>query len=307
VANSYAGLMQSLCASFNRASLAKEGRNVLSTMVVRDFEPTVASPFSTINTNIMASTGTPTNLASGDALTLSTLTINPGAVVLNQHPTYGFALPTFDYSRTPPGGLIDKLRDEAIKKIGNEINGYLASLITVGNFTSHNVTSAGANTITDAKMGEAWAKLANDDVPVGDLGNLFLATHPTVYSNLVQTAAWAQSAYVGDVKAGEIRSTARLGLQWGAIADFDPDMPTEVTADTFTSLLFHRNAIALVSRALAPPIDTSVPTTYVMYKGIPIMVTITWNNLTQSNEVVFSALYGASVVREDHGCTLEST
>jgi hypothetical protein len=303
MANSYTGLFQSLAASFNRASLAKEGRNVLLTMVTRDFEPSPASRFSVINTNIIAGTGSTTNLTSG-TLTLSDVTIDPGAVVLNQFPAYGFALPNYDFSRAASGGLVDKLRDEAIKKIGNSINGTLAALVTTANFTSHQVAGSGADTITDAKMAEAWGKLAGSDVAVGDMGNFFLVAHPAVYANLLQTNSWTQSAFVGDPKSGEIRSSARLGLQWGALADFDPDMP--VADGVYDSLLFHRHAIVLVARAPAMPINNATPYAFTTYKGIPILMTVDWDQLTQRNTIVFTALYGVKVARQDHGCILTS-
>jgi hypothetical protein len=307
VSNSYSGIFQTLAASFREASAAKEGRNVLLTMVRKDVEPVVAQPFSVINTNIFASTGTPTDFTPGTTtLTLSDLTVNAGAVTLNKFPTYGVLLPSGDLSRTFSDNFIKGVRDEAIKKIGNALNGYLAALITSGNFTTHGENASGADTVTDAAMGTAWQKLASADVPVGDLGNLFLATHPVVYASLLQTNSWTQSAYVGDPKSGDIRSTARLGLQWGAMADFDPDMPLPA-AGTYASLLFHRNAMALVSRALAPPLDTGVPTSYVDYKGIPIRVTIAWNNLKRADEMVFDAMCGVAVVREDHGAFLLSS
>jgi hypothetical protein len=310
--NSYSGLFQTLAAAFKEASAAKEGKNVLMTMVRRDVEPNIAQPFSVINTNIYASTGTPTAITPGTTtLTLSDLTIAPGAVTLNQFPAYGVLLPSGDQSRTFSESFIAGVRDECIKKIGDSINGYLAALIAAGNFTTHGSNSSGADTVSDAAMGTVWQKLAAADVPVGDMGNFFLITHPVVYANLLQTASWTQSAYIGDPKAGEIRATARLGLQWGAIADFDPDVPGNGTggtaAGTYASLLFHRNAIAMVSRALAPPLDTGVPTTYVDYKGVPIRVTVAWNNLKRADELVMDAMYGAAVVREDNGAFLIST
>jgi hypothetical protein len=310
--NSYSGLFQTLAASFREASAAKVGKNVLMTMVRRDVSPVIEQPFATINTNIFASTGTPTAFTPGTTtLTLSDLTVNPGAVTLNQFPTYGVLLPSGDLSKTFSASFVEGVRDECVKKIGDSINGYIAGLITAANFPTNGSNSSGADTVSDAAMGTVWQKLAALDVPVGDLGNLFLATGPVVYANLLQTNTWTQTAYVGDAKTSEIRATARLGLQWGAICDFDPDMPGNGTggtaAGTYASLLFHRNAIAMASRALAPPLDTGVPTSYVSYKGIPIRITVAWNNLKRADELVMDAMFGAAVVREDHGAFLIST
>lgn len=305
--NSYGGLFQTLASSFREGSAAKEGRNVLLTMVRRDVSPEIAQPFGTVNTNVFASTGTATSQAPVSAnYTASDLTVNPGAVVLNQFPTYGVLLPSGDLSRTFSESFVRGVRDECLKVMGNYINGYLAGLITAGNFPTHGSNASGADTVSDAAMGAAWQKLATADVPVGDLGNFFLATHPVVYANLLQTAAWTQTSYLGDAKTSEVRATARLGLQWGALVDFDADMPIPATG-TYASLLFHRNAIAMVSRALAPPMDTGVPCSYVDYKGIPIRVMFQWNNNKRADEIVFDAMFGAAVVREDHGAFLLST
>lgn len=306
MANSYTGLFQTLAAAFNEASLAKSARNALLEYCTTDFAPEIAAPYSVINTNIANSTGAVTNLASGASQTLADVNLDPGAVTLNRHPTYGFALPSVDLAKGPSQSLVAKLRDEAIKKIGNDCNAALAALVTPTAFDVHTkVTSATADTVDDAAMQDAWTTLANADVPVGDVGNLFLVLNPAVYATLVNTAKWSQAAYVGNELAGRVRSTAFLGRQWGAVCDWDPDLA--LAGGKYPGLLFHRYAIALAARALAPPMNPNIPCTYVSYKGIPIRVTIDFNNKTMSDEIVFDALMGAAVVRPDHGLYVEVT
>jgi hypothetical protein len=303
--NSYTGIFQQLASAFNQASLAKVGKNVLINMVTRDFSPEIAQPFSVINTNPLVSSGTATNLTPGNAVSLSDITMNAGAVTLNTFPTYAVALQSQDLALTYATSFIDKVKDEVVKKIGNSINGSIAALITAANFTTHGSNTVGADTISDANMATAWGKLAAADIPIGDFGNAFLIVHPAVYANLLQTNSWTQNAYIGDISS-EIRRTALLGNQWGVFCDWDPDVPLPA-AGTYACLLFHRNAIALVARALAPPLDTGVPTMYVNYKGIPIRMTIAWNNLARRDELVVDAMFGVSVVREDHGCFMVTT
>lgn len=309
--NSYSGIFNTLAASFNRASLAKGGKNALITAVTRDFSPEVAAPFQVINTNIMGSTGSATSFTPGTTtLTLSDVTIGPGAVTLNQFPTYGVLLPSGDISRSS-SSFVDKIRDECIKKIGDSINGTLAGLITTGNFDSYSVVASGEDTVADTAITEAWFNLANNDIPVGDLGDVFLITHPKVYSNLLDNQKWTQAQFIGDQLADKVRQTAMLGTQWGAFCDWDPDMPTTTGGTTtptrYYSMLMHRHAIALVTRALARPLDTGVPTAYFDYKGISIRATIAWNNLKRADELVMDAMFGVAVVRKDHGCLMLST
>jgi hypothetical protein len=307
MANAYAGIFNTLAASFNEASLAKGGKNVLLTMVTQDFSPEVAAPFAVINTNIVNSAGTVTNLASGAGQTFQDVNIDPGAVTLNLHPTYGFPISSVDLTKSNGDNLIRKLRDEAIKKIGNYLNDSVAALITAANFPTYTLSGvSGADTVTDAIMGEAWAKLAANDIPVADIYNFFLVAHPIVYGNLIQSPSWAQSAYVGQSKATQIRETARLGLQWGAVADWDPDMPLPA-GGTYASLLFHRYAMALVARAVVAPMNPFIPCTYVFYKGIPIRVIVDFDQVTMSDRMTFDALCGVAVVRPDHGCFMVSS
>jgi hypothetical protein len=311
MANTYSGLFQTLAAKFSEASLAKVGKNALLNCVYRDFEPEYAEKFSTINTNVAASTGSAAHVASGSTLTLSDVNANPAPVTLDKHPAYGFALPSFDQARGPSDSLVTKFRDEATKKFADYFNGVIADLITVANFGAYAAVSSGADVVTDAAMGTAWAKLAGNKIPVADYGNLFLIAHPICYANIVQQASWSQSAYVGSDKAQGIRETARLGHQWGAICDWDNDMPADgvrgAAAGTYTSMLFHRYSIACVARAIAPPMDPNVPCTYVSISGIPVRVTVQFNNKTLSDEIVFDGLMGAAVVRPDHGILLTST
>lgn len=311
--NSYTGLFQTLAAAFNDAALAKVGRNALMNYVTRDLEPSVAAPFSVVNTNIAASTGTATHIASGSTLTLSDVTLNPGAVTLDKHPGYGFAMPSFDAARGPSESQVIKLRDEAVKKIGNYINGVVAALVAPANFTDYfsgTAIASGADTVSDAAIKTAWGALAANDIDMGDVGNVFLVTHPTIYAELLDSQKWTQAAYISDQLAARVRATAMLGTQWGAICDWDPDIPTTTggspTDTKYYSIMFHRNAIALVSRALAPPANPNIPTTYVSYNGVPIRVTIDFNNKTLSDEIVFDCLFGAAVVRSDHGILLLS-
>jgi hypothetical protein len=303
--NAYTGLFQTLSAAFNEASLAKEGRNAMLMYCTRDFSPEIAAPFSVVNTNICASTGSASHIASGSSLTLSDVTMNAGAVTLDKHPAYGFNLPSFDTARGPSASVVEKLRDEAIKKMGDYANGIVAALVNGTAFNSYaTVTSASDDAWDDASIKSAWTTLANADVPVGDLGNVFFVTKPTAYAALLDTGKWSQSAYIGSDLAQRVRATAALGTQWGAFCDWDPDLPT--VSGKQNGLFFHRNAIALVSRALAPPANPSIPTTYVSYKGIPIRVTIDFNNKTLADEIVFDALFGVAAIRPDHGVYMET-
>jgi hypothetical protein len=305
MANDYSNLFRTLTQSFNELGRKPDNKNALIGMVRQDITPAFGEMFGTVSTNIVNSSGTPTNLASGSRLTLSDVNFDPMNVTLDQHPSYGFSLPAIDQSKGVDDPAIRTLRDEAVKKIGDAINTYLVGLITTGNFTNTPVDTTADADIPDTAMASAWETLANLGVPVGDLGDMFLITRPTVYKSLLLNDSWTRHSDIGDIASG-IRVTALLGTQWGAFVDFDPNM-TAPASGVYTSLYFHRNAIALVARAVKPPLSDGPQCTYVYYRGIPIRVVVDYDPTLLADVMTFDVLFGAAVVRPTWGIILKNT
>lgn len=305
MANSYTGIFPTIVAALDDAQKALQHPNKLIESVYTDFSATTAGLFDTINLNIPASTGSVTNVGAG-SLTFTDVTATPSALQLNQHPAYGFALPDYDTMRSMNPMQVRMLFvDEAVKKIENFINAYLAGLITAGN-VANVVAGASNDTITFTEATSMWKTLAGLACPVSDLGNVFLLCNPAVFGSLLADTNWTANSQVGYQLAGEIRRTAMLGQALGVLADYDLDMP--VATGVYTSLMFHRNAFALGARALEAPTAGGVAAMQYIYKGIPIRITIDWNQTKLAYTITFDALFGAIPFRcATHACRHTST
>jgi hypothetical protein len=303
LSNSYAGMFAILPAAMEEASKAKVANDFFLDTVNKDIKPVVATPYDTVNFNYASSTYTPTNVLA-TALTLGSVTATPAPVQLNQHPAFWFPLPDFDMARTP-SDLRALFVDEAVKKMANYIDNYIASLITTANFSTYTpIAGVTANTVVDAQMSSAWATLANNDIPVRDEASLFLAVTPSVYGNILTQASWTQQSYVGEISS-EIRRTAILGRQWGALCDYDRFIPLSGTSKN-QSLLFHKYAIGLAARLLPQPKVGGVISQTVYYRGLPIRFSIDYNQQQLAETIAVDTLFGAAVIRPDFGIMIES-
>lgn len=325
------GLLQVLSAGFNKASLAKTHRNVLTKYVTRDFSPQTADVFSVINTNIMASTYSTTNLPQGGGTeaTPVNVTISPGPVTLSNHPVVVLDLPNMD-TTLAGSSYIAKVVDEIEKTVANKINKDLAALFTTANFSSYTPVycpsfaensyfgggsiSTSKNITTPAFM-SGWNQLAANQVPVGDIGNYFLVAPSQVYGNIIQNPNMFANQVVGPELANMVSTTARFSTRFGCIFDWDPDFNTlteNATSGGALAAMFHRYAIALVARAVAPPRSASVPCTYVEIfagpngePGIPVRLVIDFWAPAAADRLLADVLYGLAVTRPDHGILLQ--
>lgn len=304
MANAYSGFFPTLVAALDDAQKALDAPNRLMQSCYQDFSTQTASLYDTINLNLPASTGAPSNVGAG-SLTYTDVVATPKSVQLNQHPAYGFALPDYDAIRTMnPMQVRALFADEAIKKMGVFCNQYIAALLTAGNFPQV-VAGASADTITPAEASAMWRTLAEANVSVRDAANLFFLTHPVVYANILPDTTWTGGNTVSQNVAEDARLNARLRTVFGAAPDFDLDMP--VATGVYTSIMFHRNALAMAARALPSPDAGGVASMQYIYKGLPIRITIDWNQQKLAYTITFDALFGASVFRANHLCRHTST
>lgn len=309
MANGHDEFFLTLNNSFRGINLAKTGKNALLNYVYRQIEPEPRDRFASIKVNIFDKdqSGTVLNLAQGDPATYQTPHVDPTVMTLSFHAAYRAPIYSANLAKAS-APYVEGVRDTAVKKLTDYANEQIAALVTPTNFNEYTPVDSGANAdIPDTAMVEAWSQLAEADVPVGDVGNFFLVTPPAVYGNLTKNELWATNTVIGDDVAG-IRRTARLGMQWGAYVDWDPDLGVyQSSAGVYKSILFHRHAMGLVSAPLPPPMDTGVPTSYVSIGGIPCRVTISWDDQYRRDALCFDMLFGVGVIRADHGILIANT
>ena len=262
MANTYTGVFQTLISGFNEATMAKKHYNRLMNRVTRDIKPEYAAPYSTINLNIPNSSFSPTNLGSGDTLTLSNVTLDPASVTLSMHDCLMIDIPSFDTAR---GGStwVDKIINEAELAIGNAVNAFLASLITTANFNVHPVIldsdyadasfftgapTPATNNVNLTCFNAAWASLVASQVILDDKTVLMLPV--PVYQNVMNSPNFVLALSGGSQVAGEIARTGELGRCAGIAIDFDPDLDTALGGGGYLCALIHEYAMTLDSRPI---------------------------------------------------------
>jgi hypothetical protein len=271
--------------------------------VYKDVRPVVANAFDSITVSIPASGYTVTNVLSG-CTTLADVATTPKTITLNQHPALRFQVPDFDAARSD-AQFRAMFLDEAIQKMVNYIDSAIGALIVAANFDAYAVITGGNDTITDANAATAFGNLAGNDVPVRDFDNMSLLVHPVVYTNLLQQATWTQNTTLAN-GAEDVRRTAIIGQQFGGYVDFDRNLPIPA-AGTYNAIYMHRNAIGLVVRALPIPQNTAVQATVVYYRGLPLRITVGWDQTCLSEVATVDTLFGVGVLRKEYGSLITSS
>jgi hypothetical protein len=303
--NSYTGIFPALVAAFSDAQSALHAPNALLETTLQDFNPgQTADLYDTIKLNFPASAYSASDVAAG-SVSVSDVTATPRSLQLNLHPAVAFKLPDYDTMR---GYGIQQLRnmfvDEAIEKVLAYLNGQVAALITAGNF-SQVVAGGSQDIITTAEASSLRQTLVSAKVPVKDTANLFLALHPVVYGKMLADTTWVGGNNISSRVAEKARLDGELQRVLGATPLEDLDMP--VATGVYTSLFYHRRAIATAARALPVPQAGGVAGMIVTFKGIPLRVTIDWNQLLLSYVMTVDALFGCTVFRADHAVRHTST
>lgn len=304
MANGYTGVFPALVAAFSEAQGALKAPNALLECVFRDFGPQQAQQFDSVKLNYPASGYTVTN-ATNATVAISDVTATPKTIILDQHPAVRFKLPDYDTMRSYG---VSQLRamfvDEAIEKVSAYANKQLASLITAGNFPA-NSPGAVNDSISVAEAATMWQTLASAKAPVRDTANLFLFMHPVVYGKLLGDSTWTGGNTVSNVYADAARRQADLVSVYGAQPRYDLDMPLDT--GVYTSLMFHRRAMAIASRALEIPTAGGIAGLSVNYNGLPLRVTIDWDQSALAYVMSVDALFGVGVFRADHACRHTTT
>jgi hypothetical protein len=226
-------------------------------------------------------------------------------MVFNSHPGVAFVVSDFSQYNTPID-IRKMFLDAALKGILEYINMDLGGLFTQTNFPTYGAPLVGATSeFTTANMATAFGKLAAGRIPVRDFGNFFGIFHPLVFANMSNDTLWSANSQVGYQIAGETRRYAMLGEQWGALLDFDPDMPAvgagSPVTTTYTSAVFHRHAIAMGIRPLPIPDTPNVLANNIMLKDIiPVRVMVGYQQQYGGWMITVDAGYARAVIRPDH-------
>lgn len=317
MSTNYEGFFAAVTAAANEASNALVSNTPFLDSIRVDFEPEPMQPMGTIQIVIPNSSPSFSDVGSG-AMTLNTLNSTTVNLPFNTHPAYGFQVPNWDQLRTP-ANIRAKFLDEGFKAGLEYLDNAIAALALPTKFTTNTrVVCATQNVITAAEITLAWQRLVDSKCPVRDMGNMFLMVGSPVYAGMLKdTTFWTPNSQVGYQIAGNIRRSALLGQQFGVWADFDTHLPTSASgspqASSKSNLMFHRNAIALALRPLAPPTAPGVLSQTVYYRNptwpsnmaIPFRVNLSYGQLALSDVISIDFGFGLAVVRPELGIVIE--
>ena len=151
------------------------------------------------------------------------------------------------------------------------------------------------------------AVLADQKVPVADdPENMSLLLPSLPYTAMLGDSQWTQAQIAGMKTAEFVRETGVMPTAYGMTAKLDQQMPATGASPTrtFTAAYLHRWAVAGVTRPLPPPDAKVVDYTYIDFMGVPIRITVGYNQYPKQGYIVtVDAGYGLKVVR-DNMCQL---
>lgn len=297
---------QTLVAAFGEANAVLVGPTKILETVYVDYRPEQAPDFGqTLNVPLPAAANAGiTDIGTGD-FSFSTPSATTVPLVFDNHPGGAYVINDFDRFNTP-SDVRTIFLDGYLKAILEYVNTDLSTLITTANFNAYAAITVGTAEITKAGMTTAWTNLTTAKVPTRDFGNMFTMTHPIVYGNMTADDYWTANSQVGYQLAGETRRWAMLGQQWGTLIDYDPAMPAVTAgspaATTYTSLVYHRHAMALAVRPLPIPDTEVVEATTLMLKGLlPVRVMLGYNQSKGGWVTTVDCGYARGVIRPNHG------
>lgn len=229
-------------------------------------------------------------------------------LVVNRNPSISRRIPDFDQARTPLD-FREFYLTPAIESLCRKINRAICDQITAATFSRYTSIVGGDNVFTRPNVAAAWGNLVGPGVPMTP-GDLFFVTSHVAYSNMIgdDTNKWIQENVVGATAAESAQQSARLMPAFGAVVDFDQQMPSPA-AGTYAGLFFNRNAFAVVP--VTPPTQRKpqVLETFWTPEGTGFVFRIQfWYDPTQQANILHvHCMYALAVVRPDYGSYLVTT
>jgi len=302
VANTVSSFYQTLVTASTEASQALVGPNAFLDAIYLDYKPEAASIGQTLNVPIPAIvTGSVADGGVADP-TFTDISFTTEAIVFNKHPQFNYIVRDFEQFNSPL--LIRQVfLDAAIKGVAEYIDEQVSGLFTTGNFTTNSAISTTSHVVTTAQFLQGMAVLLAQRVNCNDVQNMSFIQHPVPWTALMGDSNWTQQSIASELVAERVRNSGAIGASYGATIAHDLFTPVSGSAPnrTFTGCYFHRWAVAVATRPLPPPDAKVADYMYIMYKGIPIRITLAWSVLKNGYCVLVEAGFGMKVVRENMG------
>jgi hypothetical protein len=308
LANPTTNLFQTVVAAASAASENLRYKNALVDCIYWDYQPVVATPYTTLNVIIpTVNEGAVVDIQSGPLQPMD-YTYNPTSITLSKNFSVSFVVKSWDQIRTP----VDLQRlfiQPNLEALLRKINRTIVALFSATNFPNYTLftgTSGTAADFTRGDIGTAWQNLVNAGVPIDtDQQNAFLIVNPLSYSTMLADQNFIYQYIVGDTAAIEAQQRARLRAIFGAEVLYD-QMLVPFNSGHQPAILMHRYAVAAVT-ANPPPGGPNVEETYLMLKNaVPVQLQMAYSMQDQGWVIHMHAMWGLAVVRPEMASLFQS-
>ena len=277
------------------------GNLVMGNLVTRDFEPTLAQAGDTINVPIPP-TLVANNIAEGGTVTTQNPNVGNAQIVLNTHAEATFQIPDVTKILAVPD-LLRLYMQPAVVALAEKIEADLLGLYS--QFTSNSPLGTGGVAITESVIDGAETALFNAKVPASS--PKYLVVDGTTYSQLRQIARFSEFSSVGDAGL-----RAMIDGSVGKIKDFFVFRSQFVTKTgsgpvTTQNVAFAPDGLGLVIRRLPLPLlGTGAIAEYAELGNFGMRVVMSYQPNTLAQQFTVDVLYGAAVLRNNHGVQVRS-
>ena len=277
------------------------GNLVMGNLVNRSFEPTLAQAGDTINVPIPP-TLVANNLAQGGSVTTQNPSLGNGQIILNTHAEATFQIPDVTKVLAVPD-LLRLYMEPAVIAIAEKIETDLMNLYA--QFTANPFVGTGGSALTEAAIDQAETALFNAKVPAS--AQKYMIVDGATYSQLRQIPRFSEYA-----TAGEAGVRAMIDGNVGKLKDFFVFRSQFVAKTgggpiTTNNLAFSKDAIGLVMRRLPQPLPgTGAVAEYAEFGNFGMRVVMSYQPNTLSQQFTVDVLYGAAVLRNNHGVQVRS-
>ena len=277
------------------------GNLVMGNLVNRDFEPTLAQAGDTVNVPIPP-TLVANNISEGGSVVTQNPSLGNAQIVLNTHAEATFQIPDVTKVLAVPD-LLKLYMQPAVTALAEKMETDMLALYS--QFSGNAPVGTGGTALTEATIDTAETALFNAKVPMSS--PKFLVVSSDAYSQLRQIVRFSEFS-----TAGEAGLRALIDGNVGKIKDFFV-LRSQFVAKTGSgpvttnNVAFSKNAIGLVVRRLPQPLPgTGAIAEYAELGNFGMRVIMSYQPNTLAQQFTVDVLYGAGVLRNNHGVQVRS-
>lgn len=276
------------------------GNLVMGNLVNRDFEPTLAKAGDTVNVPVPPSL-VANNIAEGGSVITQNPNIGNAQIVLNTHAEATFQIPDVTKIVAVPD-LLKLYMEPAIVALAEKVETDLLNLAS--NFNANPFLGTATTPLTEQIVDDAETALFNAKVPASM--QKYLVVDAAGYSSLRQNPRFSEYS-----RAGEAGLKALIDGNIGRLKDFyvfrSQFVKKSGTPTTTYNLAFAKNALGLAIRRLPQPLPgTGAIAEYAELGNFGVRVVMSYQPDTLSQQFTVDILYGAGILRNNHGVQVRS-